>query len=145
MSTTSLPFKACMGFRAGKTCIWIQDPSNTSYKILRQGTHLSLRLYLFICKKTELAHYHPIRGLPRWLSDKESTCQWRIHSRWGFYPWVGKIPWSRKWQPTPVFLPGKFQEQRSLEGYSIWGRKESDTTEHTCTHLKHLIRLWSRL
>ena len=37
--------------------------------------------------------------------------------------------WRRKWQPTPVLLPGKFQGQRSLVGYSPWGRKESDTTE----------------
>ena len=42
---------------------------------------------------------------------------------------VGKIPWSRKWQPTSVFLPGKFHGQRSLAGYSPWGRKESDLTE----------------
>ena len=47
----------------------------------------------------------------------------------GFDPWVGKIPWRRKWQPTPVLLPGKFHGQRSLVGYSPWGRKESDTTE----------------
>ena len=38
-------------------------------------------------------------------------------------PWVGKIPWRRKWQPTPLFLPGKSHGQRSLEGYSPWGRK----------------------
>ena len=47
----------------------------------------------------------------------------------GFYPWVGKIPWRRKWQLTPVLLPGKFHGLRSLVGYSPWGRKESDTTE----------------
>ena len=46
-----------------------------------------------------------------------------------FHPWVGKIPWRRKWQPTPVFLPGEFHGQRSLVGYSPWGRRESDTTE----------------
>ena len=46
----------------------------------------------------------------------------------GFKPWVGKIPWRRKWQPIPVFLPGKFHGRRSLAGYSPWGRKESDTT-----------------
>ena len=46
-----------------------------------------------------------------------------------FDPWVGKIPWRRKWQPTPVFLLGEFHEQRSLAGYSPWGHKESDTTE----------------
>ena len=43
-------------------------------------------------------------------------------------PGVRKIPWSRKWKPTPVFLPGKSQGQRSLGGYSPRGHKESDTT-----------------
>ena len=47
----------------------------------------------------------------------------------GFDPWVEKIPWRRKWQPTPVFMPGKTHGQRNLVGYSPWGRKESDTTE----------------
>jgi len=46
-----------------------------------------------------------------------------------FDPWVGKIPWRRKWQPTPVFLLGKSYAQRSLEGYSPRGCKESETTE----------------
>ena len=41
--------------------------------------------------------------------------------------------WRRKWQPTPIFLPGKPHGQRSLVGYSPWGRKESDMTEHTVT------------
>ena len=45
-----------------------------------------------------------------------------------FDPWVGKIPWRRKWQPIPVFLPGKSHGQESLEGYSPWGCKESNTT-----------------
>ena len=44
-------------------------------------------------------------------------------------PWIGKMPWRRAWQPTPVFLPGKSHGQRSLVGYSPWGRKESDMTE----------------
>ena len=47
----------------------------------------------------------------------------------GFDPWVGKIPWRRKWQPTPVLLPGKSHGWRSLVGYSPWSRKESDATE----------------
>ena len=47
----------------------------------------------------------------------------------GFNPWDGKIPWKRKWQPTPVPLPGKSHGRRSLVGYSPWGLKESDTTE----------------
>ena len=46
-----------------------------------------------------------------------------------FSPWVAKIPWRRKWQPIPVFLPGESLGQRSLVGYSPWGGKESDTNE----------------
>ena len=51
-------------------------------------------------------------------SERESVCQCRRRKRRGFNLWVGKIPWSRKWQLTPVFLPRKFHEQRSLAGYS---------------------------
>ena len=43
--------------------------------------------------------------------------------------WIGKIPWRKEWQPTPIFLPGEFHGQRSLAGYSPWGRKELDMTE----------------
>ena len=68
--------------------------------------------------------------LPTWLSGKESACQYRNRR---FDPWIAKIPWRRKWQPTPVFLPGKFHGQRSLVGYGPWGHRESDTTEHS-TH-----------
>ena len=46
-----------------------------------------------------------------------------------FDPWVGKIPWGKEWHPTPIFLPGESHGQRSLAGYSPWGRKESDMTE----------------
>jgi len=71
-------------------------------------------------------------GLPRWLSGKESACQCRRHRRCRFNPWVRKIPWrSRKWQPTPVFLPRESHGQRSLASYSPWGHKESDRTEET--------------
>ena len=52
----------------------------------------------------------------------------------GFNSWVGKIPWRRKWQPTPVFLPGKSHGPQSLVGYHPWGRKESDTTERLHFH-----------
>ena len=47
----------------------------------------------------------------------------------GLSPGLGRISWRRKWQSTPVLLPGKSHEQKSLVGYSPWGRKESDTTE----------------
>ena len=58
----------------------------------------------------------------------------------GFYLWVGKIPWRRKWQPTPVLLPGKSHGWRSLVGYSPWGHKESDMTEQLHFHF-HVHRV----
>ena len=59
-------------------------------------------------------------GLFRWLSGKPSTCQRR---RSKFNPWVGQIPWRRKWQPPPIFLLGQSHGQTSLAGYSPWGCK----------------------
>ena len=56
-------------------------------------------------------------GLSRWLSSKEFSCQCR---RCELDPWLGKIPWKRKWQATPIFLPGKCHGQRNLAGYSPW-------------------------
>ena len=62
------------------------------------------------------------KWLPWWLISKESACQCR---RQGFDPWVGKISWRRKQQPTPVFLPGKSHGQRSLTACSPWGQKRA--------------------
>ena len=69
-------------------------------------------------------------SFPGGAVGKESTCQCVRCKRHGLDPWVRKIPWSRKWQPTPVFMPGKFHEQRSLAGYSPQSCTESDRTEH---------------
>ena len=63
-------------------------------------------------------------GLPWWLSGKESACQCKRHS---FNPWVGKIPWRRKWQSTLVFMPGKSHGQRTLVGYTVHGVAKSWT------------------
>ena len=62
-------------------------------------------------------------------SGKDPACQCRRCKRRWFSPWVGKIPWRRAWQPTPLFLPGESQGQRSLAGCSSWGHKELDMTE----------------
>ena len=56
-------------------------------------------------------------------SGKESSCQCRRQRIHEFDPWVGKIPGRREWQPTPLFLPEKYHEQRSLVGHSPWGHK----------------------
>ena len=59
-----------------------------------------------------------------------------IFKRCRFDPWVRKISWRRKWQPTPVFLPGELQGQRSLVSYSPRGYKELDVTEHAHHHME---------
>ena len=62
-----------------------------------------------------------------------------------FDPWVGKIPWKRQWQPTPVLLPRKSHGWRSLVGYSPWGREQSDTTERLWLSLYYWkVREWSQ-
>ena len=58
-------------------------------------------------------------NLPGGPSGKESAWQYRRHKRCSFGPWVGKIPWRRKWQLTQVFLPGKFHGQRSLAVHGV--------------------------
>ena len=64
----------------------------------------------------------------------------RETGRLEFDPWVGKIPWRRAWQPTPLFLPGESHGQRSLAGYSPSGHKESDMTEVTASmHTWHIV------
>ena len=67
--------------------------------------------------------------------------QCRRHRRCLFDPWVRKIPWGKKWQPTPVFLPGKFQEQRSLAVYSPACRVTKSTTRLS-THMRWWWHQW---
>ena len=61
-----------------------------------------------------------VTGLPWWLNSKESACQCK---KCGFDPWVGKIPWRGKWQPTPILLPGESHGHWTLVGYNPWGHK----------------------
>ena len=87
-----------------------------------------------------------IRIPPQWVrvwvprqEQSQMTFSWANWLRWwriclqcrrpGFDPWVGKIPWRREWQPTPVFLPGESHGQRKLAGYSPGGHRELDSTE----------------
>ena len=70
-------------------------------------------------------------GFPGGASSKKPACQCRRHKKYSFDPWVGKIPWRRAWQSTPVFLSEESQGQRSLVGYSPYSRIESNMTEVT--------------
>ena len=82
----------------------------------------------FEVENLDLCHLSHL-AWPKWHSSTEYSCQCRRCKKCEYNPWVRKIPWSRKWQPSPVFLPGKFHRQRNLAGYSPWGHKELDTTE----------------
>ena len=105
----------------GKTQARILDPPLTSYA--RQGKFLNPRGHQ-CCSFVGM-----IMDFPGGASDKEPACQCRTPKRYGFDSWIGKSPWRRAWQPTPVLLPGKSHGQRSLVGESPWGRKESDMTD----------------
>ena len=75
-------------------------------------------------------------GLTWWCGGTEPASQCR---RYGFHPWIGKIPWKRKWQPTPAFLPGESHGQRNLVGYSPWHCKKSEMTDPPRpTHTHHI-------
>ena len=108
--------------------------------------HLFILLYNFLlkyssftmCKCTSkwFSCTYIYKGFPGGtVAKKKSTCQCRRYQRLGFVPWVRKIPWRRRWQPSPVFLPGEFHGQKILAGYSPWGRKELNIAEHTHTHI----------
>ena len=93
--------------------------------------------------------YYRLWGFPGGSSGKESSCQFGRCKRLGFSPWVRKIPWRRKWQPTPVLLPGKSQ---SLVGYSPRGHKESDMIKQPSIYIidyklvfPWLLETWNRL
>ena len=79
------------------------------------------------------------QGFPGSSDGKESACN---AGNLCSIPGLGKIPWRKAWQPTPVFLPGESHGQRRLVGYSPFGCKESDMTEQlTHTHTKK--KVWS--
>ena len=80
-------------------------------------------------------------SFPGGASGKEPACRCRRHKRSGFDPWVGKIPWRKKWQSTLIFLPGTSHGQRSLVGCSPKGPKsQTEATSHTHTHTH--TRVW---
>ena len=91
----------------------------------------SLNIWKFtvhILLKPGLENFESLEGFPRVaLVVKSPPAQSRSCRRPGFDLGVGKIPWRRKGQPTPVFLPGESHGQRSLVGYSPWACKQSDT------------------
>ena len=105
-------------FKRGLNCYF----KTISFHSGNKGTEINLTKYSSV-------NYNPLiqmPGLPWWLR------WWRTCLQGGetwVWSWVGKIPWRREWQPTPVLLPGDTQGQRNLVGHRTWGRKELDMTE----------------
>ena len=95
--------------------------------LLKFGSIYNTFQFLIIFSFTKLKAFQSILT---WNETVNIHClQCRRHERPGFNPWVRKISWRRKWQPTPVFFPGESHGLRSLPGYSAKGRKELDMTE----------------
>ena len=114
------------GTRPKKNQCFSLSPKTRKYHLPSSTVKPSYSAFLFYSGPQLIRWGPPTLGreFPRWLSDKESACQYR---RQGF------DPWRRKWQSTPVFLPGESHGQKGLVGYSPWGCKESDMTEWLCT------------
>ena len=99
-------------------------------------------------KKDKVSDY--IKGrlkhrLPRWLSGKKFSCQCRRHKSLRFNRWVRKVPWRRKWQPTPVVLPRKIHGQWSLfiglqRVRHSWAHVCAHIHTHTLTHMEYRMR-----
>ena len=93
-------------------------------------------LYSFVCGYLGCFRISDAVNSTAVASGKETNCQCRRCTRCRFSPWVGRMPWGRKRQPTLVFLPGKSHGQKSLAGYGPQGHKESEMTEAT-QHSEH--------
>ena len=114
---TSSPFWISFPFRS---------PQSTEFPVLCFGVWLVI-YFIHISVHMSIAIFQFI--FQDGASGKGSACQCRSWRRRRFDCWVEKILWRSKYQPTPVFLPGKSHRQKSLVGYSPWGCKDSDTAE----------------
>ena len=109
-----------------KLCHWIHNFDKKTLfidmlQLIIGGAMMRIRIFPSChLKSMGLGQQSLVTVLPRWLSGKESTCQSRKH---GFNPWIRKILWRRKWQPTPVFFPGESHGQRRLLSYRPQGHK----------------------
>ena len=130
--------KEFTGYQSGKEGIYdfTEELSHMIVIKIKWGPSLVvqwLRLYTVSVGGLGLIPGQETRELPRCLGGK-IACQFRRCRQREFSPWVKKIPWNRKWQPTLIFFLGKSLGQWNLASvYSPWGCKELDMTEHACT------------
>ena len=143
-------FQSCGHCWVFQICWHIECSAFTasSFRIWNSSTGIPsspLALFVVMLSKAHLTSHSRMSSsrcycFPGGTCGKESTCQCRRCKSCGFDPWVGKIPCRRKWQLTPVLMPRKFCEQRSLVNYHPWGQKESGTTEQLSTHTQILLK-----
>ena len=114
-----------------RTLQWL--PSHAEWKL--KSSQWATRM------KKSIHHIPTLALLPQWIhpSCLPASSLYLTHSNILIFSNI--LSWRRKWQPTPVLLPGKFHGQRSLVSYSAWGRKESGTTERL--HFTSLQWEWS--
>ena len=97
------------------------DKKCTSFTVFHEPWTLHLHIQEYLPNDVR-----PFKGTPSWPLQRWEQCDTDED-------FVGKIPWRKKWQPTPVFMPGKSHGQRSLVGCSLQGPKEPDTAEQLST------------
>ena len=115
-----------------------------SFQVYNKVIQLYIYIYMFFFTLFSLIDYYNIlnivlcaTGFPGGSVVKNLPANARDVGDSDFHSWVRKIPWRRKWPPTPVSLTGKSHGQRSLAGYSSWGCKDLDTAEHTHSTLQY--------
>ena len=133
----SPPGSSVHGILQARVLEWVAMPSSRGSSLPRDGIWISYSSCIgrrfFTTSTTKLKEVsNKWKVLQFW--KRVITFNLRLPAMWE--TWVRKIPWRRKWQPTPVILPGESHGRRSLVGCSPQGRKELDTTErlHSLTH-----------
>ena len=128
--------RVCLGWASAESFYFPSVFHSPSYHIFQWM--LSQYSPKCLTISTSTFEFSPFQPQWQWLSGKESSCQC------GFDPCVVKIRWRRKWQPTPVFLPGKSHGQRCLAGYSPWDRKRvgHDLTTKQQWQEPSMLKFW---
>ena len=114
--------KVILGMGSGDCC-------TTMWSYLKPCT-----VFIKWLQQKDLCYVYLAMRLPRWHSGKESACQCRRQRRLGFDPWVGKIPWRRKWRPSSYSCLENPMDREAWQAMVHRVTKESNKTEHSCIH-----------
>ena len=132
--SVSLPGQSCGHSSTTALSLSIQFSAKGGRGFIQNSSSIFMERWGDMINKKIKAHVQCLQGLPGGASGKEFVCQCRRHKRCGFNPWVGKIPWRRRWQPTLALLPGESHGQKSLAGHSPRVTKRHDRGNLARTH-----------